>query len=109
MPPRKSEFFKLRVNKLGINEAKAAEVLGVDVDQVKEWDLKGAPVYIERLLRLWDCKRVGVPGWDGWLFSRGVLKFKKRQWRPENILEDRIFRERLEIETSEIISTIKRK
>jgi hypothetical protein len=34
----------------------------------------------ERLLLLWDSKRIAISGWDGWLFSRGTLRYKEQQW-----------------------------
>jgi len=40
-------------------------------------------------LLLWDRKNVGVPGWDGWLFSRGCLIYKRQRWRPELLLSQR--------------------
>jgi hypothetical protein len=84
----KSSFYHIR-RKVGLNAERAAEVLGISVDEVQEYDSKGAPVMAERLLLLWDRKNVGVEGWDGWLFSRGVLVHKKHRWRPEMILESR--------------------
>lgn len=91
---KKTSFYharwnKVGINEVGINEIVASEVLGVTVEQVKEWDEKGAPEPVERLLLLWDRKSVGVPGWDGWLFSRGTLRYKGQQWRPDNILNAR--------------------
>lgn len=81
----KSKFYHVR-KKVGVNEVIAAEVLGVTVTKIKQWDIKGAPLMAERLLLLWDRKNVGVEGWDGWLFSRGALMYKKRRWRPDMIL-----------------------
>lgn len=87
--PKKSAFYHIRLNKVGINEETAANVIGVDVKQIKEWDAAGAPVYVERLLLLWDRKHIGHPGWDGWLFSRGALVHKKKRWLADNLLEQR--------------------
>jgi hypothetical protein len=84
----KSSFYHVR-RKVGLNKERAAEVLGISADEVEEYDNKGAPVMAERLLLLWDRKNIGVEGWDGWLFSRGVLVHKKHRWRPEMILESR--------------------
>ncbi len=95
MAKAKSTFYHVRWHKVGINEAIAANIIGVSVEQIKQWDLEGAPIYVERLLLLWDRKYIGFDSWNGWYFSRGTLHFKKQQWRPENILEDRAFRESL--------------
>ena len=88
MATKKSSFYHTRI-KIAPNKDVAAEVLGCSVADVERFDLEGAPVMAERLLRLWDRKYVGVPGWDGWLFSRGVLRFKNQQWYPENIMQGR--------------------
>jgi hypothetical protein len=82
----KSRFYHIRLNKVGLNEERAAEVLGVTVDEVRRFDKEGAPVMAERLLLLWDRKHVGHDGWDGWLFSRGVLLHKGKRWTPRMIL-----------------------
>lgn len=82
---KKSGFYHARWNRCGINEAKAAEVLGVSVDQVKEWDKTGNDL-AERYLLLWDQKHFNQPGWEGFTFSRGLLKYKGRQqWTPESL------------------------
>lgn len=86
---KKSNFYQVRWHKVGISETVAAEVIGVTVEQILQWDKEGAPVYVERLLLLWDRKNVGVPGWDGWLFSRGSLIYKRQRWRPELLLNQR--------------------
>lgn len=72
MAKKKSKFYHVR-RKVGLNVERAAEVLGCTTDEVEQFDAKGAPVMVERLLLLWDRKNVGVEGWEGWLFSRGVL------------------------------------
>lgn len=82
----KSSFYHTRLNVVGLNEERTAEILGVTIEDVKRYDLEGAPVMAERLLRLWDRKHVGVEGWDGWLFSRGVLINRGRRWTPKRIL-----------------------
>lgn len=92
---KKSSFYHTRI-RIAPNKDVAAEVLGCSVADIEMFDLEGAPI-AERLLRLWDRKYVGVPGWDGWLFSRGVLRFKNQQWRPEDLLllrsnEERVFK-----------------
>jgi len=79
----------VRWHRVGINETVAAEVIGVTVEQILLWDIEGAPIYVERLLLLWDRKNVGIPGWDGWLFSRGCLIYKRQRWRPELLLSQR--------------------
>ncbi len=86
---KKTSFYHTRWNKVGVNEQVTADVLGVTVNQVREWDQNGAPEIAERLLLLWDRKRVNVPGWEGWVFSRGTLRYKGKQWRPDNILAAR--------------------
>jgi len=86
---KKSNFYQVRWHRVGINETVAAEVIGVTVEQILMWDNEGAPIYVERLLLLWDRKNVGIPGWDGWLFSRGCLIYKRQRWRPELLLSQR--------------------
>lgn len=39
----------------------------------------------ERLLLLWDSKHVGFDGWEGFAFSRGVLRWKNRRWMPTTL------------------------
>jgi hypothetical protein len=85
---KRSNFYHVR-RKVGLNVDRAAEVLGCTVEDIQDFDEKGAPPMAERLLLLWDRKYVGVEGWDGWLFSRGVLMHKNKRWRPEMILESR--------------------
>lgn len=104
MARKKSSFYHVRCNKVGINEDVAARILSVTRDEIEEFDKNGAPEMAESLLLLWDRKHVNVQGWDGWVFSRGVLKYKKEQWRPDNILSDRRFRNSLEIETQLMIA-----
>lgn len=86
MAAKKSSFYHTR-DKIVPNKELAAEILGISVADVDRFDLEGAPIMAERLLRLWDRKYVGVPGWNGWLFSRGVLMFKNQQFRPGNLLQ----------------------
>jgi len=40
----------------------------------------------ERVLMLWDRKYVGVEGWDGFIFTRGKLKYKSHLWSPKSLL-----------------------
>jgi len=83
----KSQFYHIRFNTVGLNEERAAELIGVPVEEIRRWDADGAPVMAEKLLLLWDRKNVGHEGWDGWLFSRGVLRYKNRRWTAKRILE----------------------
>ncbi len=69
---KKTSFYHTRKN-ICPNDKQASEIFGVTVDDVKRMDAEGDPA-AERLLRLWDRKYVGLDGWDGWLFSRGVLR-----------------------------------
>ncbi|HCW06363.1 MAG TPA: hypothetical protein DGG95_03245 [Cytophagales bacterium] len=55
---------------------------------------------------LWDNKKIGHEGWEKWCFSRGVLRFGRKQWRPENILHDRELVNSLEISTDRIIKKL---
>ncbi len=88
MAKKKSSFYHTRWNRCGLNVERAAEVLGVTVDDVLAFDLDGNDL-AERFLLLWDRKHVNLPGWDSWLFSRGVLRHGNKQWRPETILASR--------------------
>lgn len=88
MAKKKSSFYHTRWNCCGLNVARAAEVLNVTVEDVENWDREGNDL-AERFLLLWDRKYVNLPGWDGWLFSRGVLRHGNKQWRPETILASR--------------------
>lgn len=94
MAAKKTSFYHTR-NKIVPNKELAAEILGIDVSEVEKMDKEGAPVMAERLLRLWDKKIIYVSGWDGWCFSRGVLKYKSQQWRPDNLLKIRDDNEKL--------------
>jgi len=85
MPRKKSSFYHTRWNRCGLNQERAAKVIGCTVEDVERFDIEGAQI-AERLLYLWDSKHVGVEGWDGFLFSRGVLRFKKRQWTAASLL-----------------------
>ncbi|AEG00731.1 hypothetical protein [Methylomonas methanica] len=78
---RKSSFYKARWNRCGLNETRAAEIIGCTVEDVQRFDDEGAPI-AERLLLLWDSKHVNHDGWDGFLFSRGILRYKNRRWTP---------------------------
>lgn len=88
MAAKRTSFYHTR-NKIVPNKEQAAEILGCTVSEVERFDIEGAPVMAERLLCLWDRKIIGAPGWDGWLFSRGVLRYKGQQWTPENLLKTR--------------------
>ncbi len=41
---------------------------------------------VMRLLLLWDSKNVGVDGWDGFMFTRGALKYKTHRWTPRMLI-----------------------
>ncbi|MFI3156791.1 MAG: hypothetical protein QX199_11605 [Methylococcaceae bacterium] len=99
---KKSVFYHTRWNKVGINEERAAEILGVTVKQVQEWDENEGPDLAIRLLIIWDRKHIGIPGWDGWSFSRGTLRYKNQQWRPDNIIYGRIAIDRADKAESEL-------
>ncbi len=80
MAKKKTSFYHTRWNKVKVN---------YEVDEVKDFDERGAPPMAEKLLLLWDHKRVNVEGWDGFIFSRGVLKFKNYRWGPDTIIRFR--------------------
>ncbi|MDP3876526.1 MAG: hypothetical protein Q8Q50_06050 [Methylobacter sp.] len=94
MAVKKTSFYHTR-NKIIPNEQQAADLLGVDVSEIKRMDKEGAPIMAERLLLLWDKKNINAPGWDGWIFSRGALVHKKIRWKPENLLNARREAERV--------------
>jgi hypothetical protein len=83
----KSRFYHLRWYTVGLNEERTAELLGVTTDEIRQWDQDGAPLMAERLLQLWDRKHIGHEGWDGFLFSRGVLRNGKHRWTAKMIME----------------------
>lgn len=85
MAKRKSSFYHVRWNRVGLNEERAAEILGVSVEEVRRFDLEGNPLG-ERVLLLWDRKHVGVEGWDGFVFTRGKLKYKSHLWSAKSLL-----------------------
>jgi len=105
--PRNTSFYHTRFNRVKISQAKAAEILGCSIDEVQKYDDNGAPLMAERLLLLWDQKAVGVDGWQGWRFSRGTLRYGRLQWRPDNIINDRRFREALELDSDRLIRAFK--
>jgi hypothetical protein len=94
-PKKFTEFRKIRWLKLGLNEERAADILGVTVSQVKAWDYEEPPIMASRLLQAYDRKSVGHEGWDGWYFSRGALHYKNMQWRPQSLLHSRFDDSRL--------------
>jgi hypothetical protein len=83
--PKKSDFYKLRWHRLGLNETRTATLLGVTVDDVKQWDNEGAPAIAERLLCLWDLKEISLDGWHGARFQRGVLVYHGKRWTPDTL------------------------
>lgn len=103
--PAKSSFYHVRWNRIGINQQRAANVLGVTIAEIEEFDRNGNRL-AERYLLLWDKKHVNIEGWNGWHFSRGTLRFHGMQWRPENIINDRHFRESLESEARQLIQSL---
>lgn len=88
MTKKKSEFYHLRWNKIGINAKKTAEVLGVAIEQVSVWDDEDAPTSIKRCLMYWDKKHVGYNGWNEFYFSRGKLRYKKLMWSADALLRN---------------------
>lgn len=95
MAKKKSNFYHVRWNRVQLNEDRAAEILGVDAKTIRQWDNEGAPLMAERLLLLWDKKNVGIDGWDGFLFSRGVLRWKNRRWTAASLMALEDQRERI--------------
>ncbi len=85
----KSRFYHLRKNKLMISVEIASKILEVSEDDVKRYDDEGAPAMAEKLLMYWDRKYINCEGWNGFLFSRDVLIYKRKRWRPENLIADR--------------------
>ncbi|WP_347986039.1 hypothetical protein [Methylomonas sp. AM2-LC] len=108
MAVKKPSFYHT-LKKVEINEKRAAEILGVEVADVHDFCKNGAPIAYERLLLIWDKKHVGRHGWNGWLFSQDVLLFKGQRFRPESILRDRDFRNKLERDAFDIIKALKTK
>jgi hypothetical protein len=101
---KKSSFYHTRT-KLVLNKEKAAGILNYTIEQIENADKNGDQL-AERFLLLHDRKEIGFTEWRGWCFSRGVLRYGRQQWRPDNILHDRKFRESLEMESREIIKII---
>ena len=102
MAKKRSSFYHTRWNRLLLNEQRAAEVLGVSVEDVQRFDDEGNPL-AERVLILWDRKHVGLPGWEKFYFSRGLLMCGRRRWDAETIQrlrdqEDELERLRFELE-----------
>lgn len=101
---RKSSLYKTRIS-LKLNVDFCAQLCGVDRETYQEWEEQGNEI-AAKYLRLWDCKHVGVDGWNGWCFSRGVLKHGRQQWTPKTILNDRKFRETLELDTLQLMKGV---
>lgn len=53
----RSSFYYTRWYKVGLNPDRAAEVLGVDVETIGQWDFDGNDL-AERYLMLWDRKHL---------------------------------------------------
>jgi hypothetical protein len=98
---KKTSFYHTR-NKIMPNNKQAAELLGVDIEEIKRMDKEGAPIMAERLLLLWDKKNINAEGWEGWCFSRGALMHKKSRWQPENLINARREAERVSALEAEI-------
>jgi len=45
----KSQFYHIRFNTVGLNEERAAELIGVPVEEIQQWDKEGAPQMAEKL------------------------------------------------------------
>lgn len=76
--PKPSSFQNLRL-KVGLSQAAAADLCGVTVRTIRNWDVKGAPLMAMRLLHMYDrksCSGIG-PDWSGFMFSRGFLVNKR--------------------------------
>lgn len=84
-PKAKSSFYHTRWHKAGLNEERAAEILSISVDEVRRFDIDGAPIYAERLLLLWQSKCLEGIGWHGWKFRRGKLCHGSRTWTPDSL------------------------
>lgn len=84
----KASFYHTRWHKVGLNAERAAEIIGVTVDDVLRYDIEGNEL-AERFLLLWDSKHINHDGWNGWIFSQGCLVHKRQRFRPELILESR--------------------
>ena len=104
--PKRSSFYHTR-SKLFLSPEIAGEILGYTLDQILEADWFGDRL-AEKYLLLHDRKEIGIDGWRGWCFSRGVLRHGREQWRPEGIIKDRRFRESLEIESYELCKALKK-
>lgn len=86
---RKKSGFYHAVNEIIPHKPSCAELLGVTVEQIEEWMETGNDL-AEKYLRLWDKKYINIQGWEGFCFSRGMLKYKgKSQWSPDGLLRDR--------------------
>lgn len=85
--PRKVKppFYHTR-QKIIPNVEQAAKVLGCSVDDIQRWDIEGNDL-AEKYLKLWDSKHISEPGWSGFVFTRGVLKYKNRRWSPQSLID----------------------
>ncbi len=82
---RKSDFYRLRLQ-LALDQNNAANLAGVTLRTIRNWDKKGAPHIAMRLFYLWDKRAVREPGWEGWMFSRGALQRGKIRIKPQSLL-----------------------
>lgn len=88
MAKKKPSFYHTRKQVMP-NVAAAADLLGVTPEQVIEWDKEGAPAMAERLLLLWDAKKINRKGWDGWTFSGDFLIYKRERFWPGMLIEQK--------------------
>lgn len=84
--PRLSEFQKLRV-KLALSTEACAELCGVTVRTIQNWDRKGSPAIAMRFLHLYDRQDLAGHGedWRGFKFSRGKLVCGRLSFTPRNL------------------------
>lgn len=71
---RLSAFYKLRL-RVGLTQEQVAELCGVTVRTVQNWDIKGAPLVAQRLVHMHDRTSLAGrgSGREGWAFERGLL------------------------------------
>ena len=84
--PKPSAFQKLRL-KVSLSIPDCAELCGVTVRTVRNWDAEGAPLIAMRFLHLYDRQDLAGhgPGWQGFKFSRGKLVCGRLSFTPRNL------------------------
>lgn len=84
--PRPSDFQRLRL-RVSLSVEACAELCGVTVRTIQNWDAKGAPLIAMRLLHIYDRQDLGGHGseWRGWRFSRGKLICGRLSFHPRNL------------------------